>query len=224
MPIMSDIAGGGGDFGVARLQPVGGITKRLIDVVLASIGIVMLPPLFSLCVLGILLTSRGAILFRHRRVGFRGRHFDCLKFRTMAPDAGERLSEYLGGNPRATKEWTETHKLKCDPRVTPFGAVLRKTSLDELPQLFNVLRGDMSIVGPRPVTDEELEKYGLQVPAYLACKPGITGLCQVGGRSKTSYRERVMLNYTYAKNWSLVLDAKTMLLTLPVFLGSDDAY
>jgi len=224
MPIMSDIAGDDGDLGVARLQPVGGITKRLIDIVLASIGTVMLLPLFSLCVLGILLTSRGKVLFRHRRVGFQGRHFDCLKFRTMAPDAGERLNEYLGSNPRAAQEWTETRKLKGDPRVTSFGAVLRKTSLDELPQLFNVLRGDMSIVGPRPVTDEELKKYGLQVPAYLACKPGITGLWQVSGRSKTSYRERVMLDYTYAKNWSLVLDAKTMLLTLPVFLGSDDAY
>jgi exopolysaccharide production protein ExoY len=224
MPIMSDIAGDDGDLGVARLQPVGGITKRLIDIVLALIGIVMLLPLFSLCVLGILLTSQGTILFRHRRVGFQGRHFDCLKFRSMAPEAGERLNEYLGTNPRATQERTETRKLKCDPRVTSFGTVLRKTSLDELPQLFNVLRGDMSIVGPRPVTDDELKKYGLQVPAYLACKPGITGLWQVSGRSKTSYRERVMLDSIYAKNWSLALDAKTMLVTLPVLLGSDDAY
>lgn len=221
---MFDIADGGTDRSIAPLRPVGGMTKRLIDVVLASIGIVMLLPLFSLCVLAILLSSRGSVLFRHRRVGFQGRHFDCLKFRTMAQDASERLNEYLGSDPRAAQEWAETRKLRYDPRVTPFGAVLRKTSLDELPQLFNVLRGDMSIVGPRPVTDEELEKYGLRVSAYLACKPGITGLWQVSGRSKTSYRERVMLDYTYAKNWSLALDAKTMLLTLPVLLGSDDAY
>jgi exopolysaccharide production protein ExoY len=221
---MSDVADDVRERNIARLRPVGGGTKRLIDVVLASIGIVTLLPLFSLCVLGILLTSRGSVLFRHRRVGFQGRHFDCLKFRTMAPDASERLSEYLGSNPRAAQEWAETCKLKYDPRVTSFGAVLRKTSLDELPQLFNVLKGEMSIVGPRPVTDEELEKYGIRVSAYLACKPGITGLWQISGRSKASYRERVRLDYIYAKNWSLVLDAKTMLLTLPVLLGSDDAY
>jgi exopolysaccharide production protein ExoY len=221
---MSDIADDVRERSIARLRPVGGGTKRLIDVVLASIGIVTLLPLFSLCVLGILLTSRGSVLFRHRRVGFQGRHFDCLKFRTMAPDASERLSEYLRRNPRAAQEWAETCKLKYDPRVTRFGAVLRRTSLDELPQLFNVLKGEMSIVGPRPVTDEELEKYGIRVSAYLACKPGITGLWQISGRSKASYRERVRLDYIYAKNWSLVLDAKTMLLTLPVLLGSDDAY
>jgi exopolysaccharide production protein ExoY len=224
MSIMSDIADNVRERSIMRLRPVGGVTKRLVDIVLALTGIVTLLPLFSLCVLGILLTSRGSILFRHRRVGFQGRPFDCLKFRTIAPDASERLNEHLGRNPRAAQEWAETCKLKYDPRVTSFGAVLRKTSLDELPQLFNVLKGEMSIVGPRPVTDGELEKYGLLVPAYLACKPGITGLWQVSGRSKTSYRERVMLDDTYAKNWSLVLDAKTMLLTLPVFLGSDDAY
>ena len=221
---MSDIADDVKERSIARLRPVGGGTKRLIDVVLASIGIVTLLPLFSLCVLGILLTSRGSVLFRHRRVGFQGRHFDCLKFRTMAPDASERLNEYLGRNPRAAQEWAESCKLKYDPRVTPLGRVLRRTSLDELPQLFNVLKGEMSIVGPRPVTDEELEKYGVRVSAYLACKPGITGLWQISGRSKASYRERVRLDDTYAKNWSLVLDAKTMLLTLPVLLGSDDAY
>jgi exopolysaccharide production protein ExoY len=221
---MFDIADDVGERSIMRLRPVGGVTKRLVDIVLASIGLVTLLPLFSLCVLGILLTSRGSILFRHRRVGFQGHHFDCLKFRTMAPDASERLDDYLGRNPRAAQEWAETCKLKCDPRITRFGAVLRKTSLDELPQLFNVLKGEMSIVGPRPVTDGELEKYGLRVSAYLACKPGITGLWQVSGRSKTSYRERVRLDYIYAKNWSLALDAKTMLVTLPVLLGSDDAY
>jgi exopolysaccharide production protein ExoY len=206
---------------IARSRPVGGTSKRLIDVVLASIGIVMLLPLFSLCVLALLLTSRGPVLFRHRRVGFQGRHFDCLKFRTMAQDASK-LSEYFGSDPRQPKQCAET--LRYAPRVTPFGAVLRKASVDELPQLFNVLRGDMSIVGPRPLTDEELEKYGLRVSAYLACKPGITGLWQICDRSKTTYRERVMLDYTYAENWSLAMDAKTMLLTLPVFLGSSDAY
>jgi exopolysaccharide production protein ExoY len=221
---MSETADGSADSSIARPRPVGGFIKRLIDIVLATTGIVILLPLFSLCVLGTLLTSQGSILFRHRRVGFQGRHFDCLKFKTMAPDASERLNEYLGANSQAAQEWAETRKLRYDPRVTPFGALLRKTSLDELPQLFNVLKGDMSIVGPRPVTDEELEKYGHCISAYLACKPGITGLWQISGRSRTSYRERVILDYSYAKNWSLMVDAKTMLATLPVFLGSDDAY
>jgi exopolysaccharide production protein ExoY len=221
---MSDIANSSADNGTTRLRPVGGHTKRLIDIILATIGIVILLPLFSLCALGTLLTSQGSILFRHRRVGFQGCHFDCLKFKTMAPDADKRLGEYLDANPRAAEEWAETRKLRYDSRVTRFGAILRKTSLDELPQLFNVLRGEMSIVGPRPVTDEELERYGHRISAYLACRPGITGLWQISGRSRTGYRERVILDYTYAKNWSLMVDAKTMLLTLPVFFGSDDAY
>jgi exopolysaccharide production protein ExoY len=203
--------------------PVGGSIKRLVDIILAVTGLVALLPLFSLCILGILLTSRGPAIFRHRRVGFRGRHFDCLKFRTMAPDAGQRLQQYLSENPQARREWEENRKLQRDPRVTPFGALLRKTSLDELPQLFNVLKGEMSIVGPRPVTDDEIERYSHRVSAYLACKPGITGLWQISGRSKTSYSKRVMFDTAYAQNWSVVLDAKIIILTVPALLGSDDA-
>jgi exopolysaccharide production protein ExoY len=224
---MSQIAGVRSD-GVASdtpsLIPVGGSIKRLVDIVLAAAGIVILLPLFSLCILGTLLTSRGSIIYRHSRVGFRGRHFSCLKFATMAPDADKLLQEHLSANPLASEEWAETRKLRNDPRVTPFGAVLRKTSLDELPQLFNVLKGEMSIVGPRPVTDDEIEKYAHRVSAYLACKPGITGLWQISGRSKTSYGERVTLDCAYATNWSLVMDAKIVLLTLPAVLDSDAAY
>src|SRR5712672_4447836 len=177
-------------------HPTALLSKRLIDIILAVSGIVLLAPLLMICFLAIVVTSPGPALFRHRRVGFKGKYFDCLKFRTMVTDAPERLRQLLDSDPVATAEWTANRKLRYDPRVTAIGAILRKSSLDELPQLFNVLRGDMSIVGPRPVTDEELEKYGLRVSAYLACKPGITGLWQVSGRSKTSYRERVMLDYT----------------------------
>src|SRR5712672_3254837 len=177
-------------------HPTGLISKRVIDIILAVSGIILFAPLLIICFLATVVTSPGPALFRHRRVGFKGKYFDCLKFRTMVTDAPERLRQLLDSDPVATAEWTANRKLRYDPRVTAIGAVLRKTSLDELPQLFNVLRGDMSIVGPRPVTDEELEKYGLRVSAYLACKPGITGLWQVSGRSKTSYRERVMLDYT----------------------------
>ena len=221
---MSEVVGTRANNGVKRLNPVGGSTKRLIDILLAVIGVLALLPLFSLCSLGVLLASRGPVIFRHRRVGFQGRAFDCLKFRTISVDADERLADYLRANPQAEREWAETCKLRYDPRLTPFGAVLRKTGLDELPQLFNVLMGDMSMVGPRPVTDREIEKYGPHASAYLACKPGITGLWQTSGRSKTTYGERVVLDSTYAKNWSLMLDAKTMLLTLPVLASSDDAY
>jgi exopolysaccharide production protein ExoY len=208
---------------IESVPPIGGSIKRLIDIILATTGIVILLPLFSLCILGILLTSQGPVIFRHRRVGFHARHFDCLKFRTMAPDASKRLHEYLSANPQASQEWAESRKLRYDPRVTTFGAILRKTSLDELPQLFNVLKGDMSIVGPRPITDDEIERYSHRVSAYLACKPGITGLWQISGRSKTSYSKRVMFDTAYAQNWSLMLDAKIVVLTLPALLGSDDA-
>jgi exopolysaccharide production protein ExoY len=206
------------------LTPIGGSTKRLVDIVLATFGIVILLPLFSLCLLGTFLSSPGSVIFRHRRVGFQGRHFDCLKFRTLAPGADELLREYLSANPRTKQEWEETRKLRHDPRITLFGAIVRKTSLDELPQLFNVLKGDMSIVGPRPMTDDEIEQYAHRVSAYLACKPGITGLWQISGRSETGYSERVTFDDAYAKNWSLVMDAKIMLGVRPAVLDSDNAY
>jgi len=181
----------------AGLTPIGGSIKRLFDIVLATVGIVILLPLFSLCILATLLTSRGSIIFRHRRVGFQGRHFGCMKFKTTAPNGNKLLH--------------------------PFAAMMRKSSLDELPELFNVLKGDMSIVGPRPITDDEVEKYADRISAYLACKPGITGLWQ-GGGSKTNYRERVMLEHAYTKNWSLIMDAKILLWTLSAVIDSDDAY
>ena len=139
-------------------------------------------------------------------------------------DAQDCLSDYLASNPEAKKEWEATHKLQFDPRVTSIGSILRKTSLDELPQLFNVLMGDMSIVGPRPVTEEELLKYSNSAGAYLSCRPGITGLWQVSGRSGTTYSKRVACDSYYAANWSMSLDLKILLVTLPVLLNADNAY
>lgn len=205
-------------------RPVGGILKRTIDIILASVGILILLPLFLLCVLGVRLTSRGPILFRHNRIGFQGRTFGCLKFRTMQPDAAQRLEEHLQSDPAAMEEWRASHKLRNDPRVTPLGAIMRKTSLDELPQLLNVLAGEMSIVGPRPVTEDELPRYAGSAPLYMACKPGITGLWQVSGRSSSSYDERVKLDASYARSWTVAMDAKIVLMTIPVLLGSKDAY
>jgi exopolysaccharide production protein ExoY len=204
--------------------PVGTTSKRIVDVVLALSGIVILAPLLIICYVLTVTTSRGPALFRHRRVGFNGKHFECLKFRTMVTDAPERLRKLLESDPIAAAEWAATRKLRDDPRVTAIGAILRKSSLDELPQLFNVLKGDMSIVGPRPVTDEELERYATSVGAYLACRPGITGLWQVSGRSKTTYQKRVACDAFYAQNWSMVLDIKIVIVTIPALLASDSAY
>ncbi|CCE01350.1 putative glycosyltransferase (fragment) [Bradyrhizobium sp. STM 3809] len=141
----------------------------------------------------------------------------------MVPDAAERLEELLASDPSAAAEWAATRKLKNDPRVTAIGAILRKSSLDELPQLYNVLKGEMSIVGPRPVTEEELDRYATSVGAYLSCRPGITGLWQVSGRSTTSYEKRVACDAYYAHNWSMVLDAKIIVVTLPALLSTDGA-
>ncbi len=208
----------------ATPRPVGRLSKRIIDIILASSGIILLAPLLTLCFLACLLSSPGPAVFRHQRVGFRGKLFDCFKFRTMVPDSEDRLRAYLASNPAAAAEWSATRKLQFDPRVTVIGAILRKTSLDELPQLFNVLLGDMSMVGPRPVTEEELSKYSTNARAYLACRPGITGLWQVSGRSGTTYSKRVACDTFYASNWSLSLDLKIMIVTIPVLLDSDNAY
>ena len=208
---------------VGSLSPVGVLPKRIVDIVLALGGIILLAPLLVICYVAVVLSSPGPALFRHKRVGFNGRKFECLKFRTMVPDAAERLQALLASDPAAASEWAATRKLQNDPRVTAIGAILRKSSLDELPQLFNVLRGEMSIVGPRPVTEEELERYSTSVGAYLSCRPGITGLWQVSGRSTTSYEKRVACDAYYAHNWSMVLDAKIIVVTIPALLSTDGA-
>jgi exopolysaccharide production protein ExoY len=199
-------------------------SKRVIDILLALSGIVLLSPLLIICFAVTYLTSPGPALFRHKRIGYNGKSFDCLKFRTMVTDASERLQLLLDSDPGAAAEWTANRKLRDDPRITVIGEILRKSSLDELPQLFNVLMGDMSIVGPRPVTGDELERYDSSVGAYLACRPGITGLWQVSGRSSTTYDKRVACDAFYARNWSMALDIKIMIVTIPSLLVSDSAF
>jgi exopolysaccharide production protein ExoY len=205
-------------------RPIGLASKRVIDIILALSGIVLLAPFLIICYVTTTCFSPGPVLFRHRRVGFNGKQFDCLKFRTMAIDAPERLHLYLEANPGAAAEWIATRKLRNDPRVTTIGALLRRSSLDELPQLFNVLKGDMSIVGPRPVTQEELGRYADSINAYCACRPGITGLWQVSGRSTTTFQRRVVLDSYYAHHWSIVLDAKIIMATIPAVCFSNTAY
>jgi exopolysaccharide production protein ExoY len=206
------------------VSPVGLTSKRIVDIVIALSGIILLAPLLIICFALIWASSRGPALFRHRRVGFNGKPFDCLKFRTMAADAPERLRKFLEVDPAAAAEWAKYQKLRTDPRVTRIGAVLRKSSLDELPQLFNVLMGDMSIVGPRPVTEDELWRYGASVKAYTACRPGITGLWQVTGRNDTSYEQRISCDAYYARMWSLALDSKIMIVTIASVLFTEGAH
>src|SRR6267154_5287466 len=212
------------DSTLSFVTPVGHTSKRIVDIVIALSGIILLAPLLIICFVLTRVSSRGPAIFRHRRVGFNGKHFDCYKFRTMVTDAPERLRKLLESDPAAAAEWTANRKLRNDPRVTAIGAILRKSSLDELPQLFNVLRGDMSIVGPRPVTEEELVRYSGAANAYLACRPGITGLWQVSGRSTTTYIKRIACDTFYARNWSMTLDAKIVIVTIPALLLSDGAY
>ena len=209
---------------VTLSRPVGLSPKRTIDILLALFGIFLLAPLLIVCSLAVLLSSPGPVLFRHRRVGFNGKPFYCLKFRTMVMDAPERLRQILGSDAAAAAEWAASCKLHYDPRITAIGNLLRKSSLDELPQLFNVLTGEMSIVGPRPVTEEELVRYSSAVTAYKACRPGITGLWQISGRSTTTYNKRIACDTFYAQNWTVALDVKIIAITIPSLLLHDTAY
>jgi lipopolysaccharide/colanic/teichoic acid biosynthesis glycosyltransferase len=197
--------------------------KRVLDLVL---GLLLLPfVLLLLAPVCLLVTlDGGKPVYRHLRLGRGGRTFYCYKVRTMVPDADAQLRTLLDSNHLAREEWSERFKLKKDPRVTRLGQFLRKTSLDELPQLWNVLRGDMSFVGPRPIIPDELERYGDRAIAYLACAPGISGLWQVSGRNDASYEQRVLLDERYAREWTFVLDAQILLRTLPVVLGTRGSY
>lgn len=198
-------------------QPLGRAVKLAFDIVAAAILAVLLSPAFIVIFLAVV-RDGGSALYRHTRIGRNGRPFTCLKFRTMTPDADRLLKDYLAANPAAAAEWAKSFKLRDDPRVTPVGRFLRVTSLDELPQLFNVLRGEMSLVGPRPITAEELRFYGRDVVFYLETRPGMTGLWQIRGRSDTSYETRVLYDVWYVKNWSLWHDVVILAKTPPVVL------
>lgn len=192
-------------------------------VVAAAILVAVLPSLVVLCVI-LYLNDPGPIFYKHRRLGFKGRYFDCIKFRTMRVDGDAILREHLRTCPQARREWAETHKLRNDPRVTRIGAVVRKLSLDEFPQLINVLRGDMSIVGPRPIVEAEVGRYGPHFEHYCLVRPGLTGLWQTSGRSDTSYLERVNLDVAYVARKSLLLDTWLIFKTVPAVLTARGSY
>jgi lipopolysaccharide/colanic/teichoic acid biosynthesis glycosyltransferase len=194
------------------------------NIIVALVALIFLAPVMIAVAMSVFAQDGGPILFAHRRIGRGGRHFLCLKFRTMAVDAERRLADLLAADPDARAEWERDHKLRDDPRVTGLGAFLRRSSLDELPQLFNVLRGEMSLVGPRPIVDAEVAKYGHRFGHYCAVKPGITGLWQVSGRNDTSYRTRIALDCVYARERSLLLDSYIILSTVPAVLSRRGSY
>jgi len=189
------------------------IAKRALDILGAGIGLVLLSPFFLIVAL-LVRADGGPAFFAHQRVGRSGKLFGCLKFRSMVIDSQARLETLLANDPAARAEWEATRKLKNDPRITRIGRFLRSTSLDELPQLINVLRGEMSLVGPRPVQEAEIDRYyGASAAHYMAVRPGITGLWQVSGRSETSYESRVALDVAYVSRPSMVADLAILLRT-----------
>jgi exopolysaccharide production protein ExoY len=203
-------------------RPLGGRTKRLMDIVVASIALIVLSPLMLMVAAVIKLSIGGPVIFAHWRIGYGGRSFKCYKFRTMPHNADEMLSQYLASNPEAEREWKQHRKLKNDPRVTSLGRLLRKSSIDELPQLLNVLFGDMSCVGPRPIVREELDYYGLNALTYLKVRPGLTGLWQVSGRNKLNLDQRIIMDCDYVSNWSVWLDVRILAATASAVINSDE--
>ena len=199
------------------------LIKRCFDLTM-SIAVMIVGAPILLWIAAKVMASGRPIFYGHKRVGQNGKHFLCYKFRTMAVNADVLLKELLERDPLARAEWDRDFKLKNDPRITSIGHFLRKTSLDELPQLWNVLKGEMSLVGPRPVVDAELERYGTQLDYYLEAKPGVTGLWQVSGRNDVSYDTRVYLDAWYVKNWSLFNDIVILLKTVKVIFKKDGAY
>jgi exopolysaccharide production protein ExoY len=197
---------------------------RALDIVIAFCALVFVLPLMCVIAFAIFLQDGGPIVFSHRRVGRGGKSFYCYKFRSMAADAEARLADLLERDPAAREEWARDHKLRDDPRVTPLGAFLRRSSLDELPQLINVLQGTMSLVGPRPIVDAEIARYGRRFCHYCAVKPGITGLWQVSGRNDVSYRTRVALDCLYAKSHSPRLYLWIVVVTIPAVLSRKGSY
>lgn len=196
--------------------------KRFLDVVVSSICLVLLLPFFLILCILIKIDSKGKVFYKHKRIGKNGKYIYLYKFRSMYSDSAERLQELLKDD-TIRKEWEENFKLEHDPRITRVGKFLRKTSLDELPQLLNIIKGDMSIVGPRPVIDGEIEKYGMNIKRFLSVMPGLTGWWACNGRSSTSYDDRMNLELYYIQNQSLSLDFKIVCKTALSVLQRDGA-
>ena len=200
------------------------VIKRFLDIFIILFFLPILLPLFIILSFLTKVTSRGPVFYGHKRVGKNGKEFKCWKFRSMCIDADKKLEEILANNPQMREEWEKERKFQNDPRVTNFGKFLRKTSLDELPQIINILIGQMSFVGPRPVTEPELEKYGNYKDYVLSVTPGLSGMWQTSGRSDTEYEERIALDSYYIQNWSIWLDIWILIKTIYVVIKGRGAY
>ena len=198
--------------------------KRIIDIILILLSLPVTLPILGLLSLLVMMSTPGPIFYSHRRIGRNGAFFSMWKFRTMCENSAEVLDEYLARHPQARAEWSRTHKLRYDPRVTRIGRLLRRYSLDELPQLWNVMAGKMTLVGPRPIVAAEVEKYGDGFRYYRRVKPGLTGLWQVSGRSQLTYPQRVQLDCDYVERWSMRRDFVILLRTFLSVVNQDGAY
>jgi exopolysaccharide production protein ExoY len=210
--------------GLPGYNKIDDLIVRAIDIIVSMGALIFLAPMLLLVALVIFITDPGSIIFAHQRVGRNGRSFACLKFRTMVTDADARLADLLKSDPVARREWAIDHKLRRDPRITPVGRFLRKSSLDELPQLINVLVGQMSLVGPRPIVRAEVQRYGRYFGHYCRVRPGITGLWQISGRNDVSYRRRVAADVVYTRVRTWPLDIKILILTVPCVLFARGSY
>ena len=200
------------------------VIKRVFDLLFTICGGLCILPFLLVIAVMVAFDNKGNVIFAHRRIGRGGKEFKCYKFQTMIPNAQEALEKYLAENPEARKEWEESFKLTNDPRVTKLGNILRKTSLDEMPQLWNVIKGDMSLVGPRPIVAKEIERYGEYFREYAMVTPGITGMWQASGRSDTTYEERVEMDTWYVRNWSVWIDLMYLFKTVKIVFTGKGAY
>jgi Undecaprenyl-phosphate galactose phosphotransferase WbaP len=198
--------------------------KRLMDLTFVTVGGILILPFLLFIALLIKINSSGSVLYKHKRLGMNGKPFYAYKFRSMVCDSQDRLQKLLESDPNIKKEWDTAHKLHNDPRITGFGRFLRRTSIDEFPQLINILKGEMSLVGPRPIVDEEIEKYGEDFSRIFSVKPGLTGLWQVSGRSDTNYNERVAYDTYYLQSWSGWLDLWVIYMTFGAVIRGRGAY
>lgn len=206
------------------LSPIDQWLKRGFDISVALVVLIIASPFLMWLYSMVFMVTKGHPIFAHERIGLRGNKFKIYKFRTMYVDADDRLEELLETCEESKKEWEKDFKLKNDPRITKIGYFLRKTSLDELPQFINVLKGEMSLVGPRPIVEQEIPKYGEYFEYFKAVRPGITGLWQVSGRNDIDYEERVQLDVWYVRNWSIELDMQILIKTVLVVLGQKGSY
>jgi Undecaprenyl-phosphate galactose phosphotransferase WbaP len=197
---------------------------RFLDLLLILLMLPVLVPLFLCIITAIKLDSKGSVFYRQTRIGKGAREFKVIKFRTMVMDADNVLSKYLEDNPELLAEWIANHKLKHDPRITRTGRLLRKTSLDELPQIWNVVIGEMSLVGPRPIVTDEIQRYGARFKYYTQVPPGITGLWQVSGRNDLKYKQRVRLDEYYVRNRSIWMNLFILIRTISVVIRREGAY